>query len=73
MTSRKGYQPYESRVGRFSMRSRFSFNEVGALFLLVVFTTINASKEKFIEYKELIEGNDIYYITIILDPWIKTQ
>ena len=38
-----------------------------------IITTINASKEKFIEYKELIEGNDIYYIATILDPRIKTQ
>jgi hypothetical protein len=31
-------------------------------------TTINTSKEKFIEYKQLIEGNNIYYLAMILDP-----
>ena len=28
MTSRKGYQPYKSRVGRFSMRGRFKYKSL---------------------------------------------
>jgi hypothetical protein len=38
-----------------------------------IITAVNVGKEKFMKYKQLMEGNDIYYLATILDPRIKTQ
>ncbi len=34
---------------------------------------VNKGLEKFNKYFEIMKSNDIYFITIVLDPWVKTQ
>jgi hypothetical protein len=38
-----------------------------------IVSAIKRGMEKFNDYRLLMEGNDIYYIALVLDPRIKTQ